>query len=236
VASYYRFNEAQVKLEENAKFAAFNRMSAFVVHDLKNVIAQIGMIVSNGEKYRHIPEFIDDTFETLEHTKERMDRMLSQLKEKQQQRSLLVEIELNQILKELTEEYARAKPVPQFVGLSKEVHLEADDERFRSVIGHLIDNAQHATDDDGEVTVKIMETDTHIKLSISDTGIGMSDDFINNQLFKPFETTKGNAGMGVGVYEAKTFAEEFGGTLTVNSQLSTGSTFTMTLPTRKGHG
>jgi len=236
IGSYIRFCEARVKLEENAKFAAFNRMSAFVVHDLKNVIAQIGMIVSNGEKFRDNPEFIDDTFETLGHTKDRMDRMLAQLKDKQQQRSLSSETDINQALVQLSEEFKRNWPQPTFESHPHPVHLQVDKERLHSVVGHLIENAQHATDDSGFVKVDLQPLENACKIIISDSGIGMTDDFMNNLLFKPFETTKGNAGMGVGVYEAKTFAEEMGGSLTVQSKVGQGSTFVMTLPLRKNSG
>ncbi len=236
IGSYFRFCEARVKLEENAKFAAFNRMSAFVVHDLKNVIAQIGMIVDNGEKYRHIPEFIDDTFETLGHTKDRMDRMLSQLKEKQQQRSNHSQLDLVELLKTTVAEFERALPRPSIQACDQEIIVRLDNDRMISVIGHLIDNAQQATEDLGTVTLEVSQTPEAIKITISDSGIGMTQDFIDNQLFKPFETTKGNAGMGVGVYEAKTYAEELGGALTVESEVGRGTTFTMTLPLRNISG
>lgn len=232
VASFIRSAETRERLEENAKFAAFNRMSAFVVHDLKNVVAQIGMIVTNGEKYRDNPEFIDDTFETLGHTKERMDKMLLQLKEKQQQRSTASMIELNDALSAITKTYENLLPKPQFMPSIANISLPLDKERFESVIGHLIENAQHATQDDGSVLVKLTVDHVHseVKIIISDTGIGMTQEFIDNLLFKPFETTKGNAGMGVGVYEAKTFAQECGGILTVDSEVNVGTTFVMQLP------
>lgn len=236
IGSYFRFCEARAKLEENAKFAAFNRMSAFVVHDLKNVIAQIGMIVTNAEKYRHIPEFIDDTFETLGHTKERMDRMLSQLKEKQQQRGGHANLNLIELLQKTVAEFEGNLPKPQLVATEQEVLAKLDSDRMTSVIGHLIDNAQQATDDGGDLTVTVNQTADTINIIISDSGIGMTQEFIDNQLFKPFETTKGNAGMGVGVYEAKTYAEELGGLLTVESEVGKGTTFIMTLPLRNVSG
>ena len=58
----------------------------------------------------------------------------------------------------------------------------------------------------------------------------MTKDFIENRLFKPFETTKGNSGMGLGVYDAKTFAEDHKGSLKVDSEVGLGSTITLTLP------
>lgn len=76
VGTYMQHHEAAQVVAENAQFAAFNRMSAFVLHDLKNVLAQVDLILANAQQHKHNPEFIDDTFETLEHTKARMEKML----------------------------------------------------------------------------------------------------------------------------------------------------------------
>ncbi|MBU2883742.1 PEP-CTERM system histidine kinase PrsK [Psychrosphaera sp. B3R10] len=233
IGSYIRFGEARLKLEENAKFAAFNRMSAFVVHDLKNVIAQIGMIVKNAEKHRDNPEFIDDTFETLGHTKERMDRMLSQLKEKQQTRGSETRFELNAFAAKLRDDFNRNLPQVDMVLPSEPISVFADYDRLYSIVGHLIENAQQATSDDGQVKMTLDQVDNNYILTITDTGVGMTTEFMNNQLFTPFVTTKGNAGMGVGVYEAKSYVEELNGTLTVSSQVGKGSTFKITIPKKE---
>jgi signal transduction histidine kinase len=58
----------------------------------------------------------------------------------------------------------------------------------------------------------------------------MSAEFIANRLFQPFDTTKGNAGMGIGVYEAKQFIEGLSGTLQVTSREGEGSQFTIMIP------
>jgi putative PEP-CTERM system histidine kinase len=85
VSTYLSHHEAANSLAENAQFAAFSRMSAFVLHDLKNVLAQIDLILANAEQHKGNPEFIDDTFETLEYTKARMEKMLHQLTDKNQE-------------------------------------------------------------------------------------------------------------------------------------------------------
>jgi maltose-binding protein MalE len=82
VSNFLFHHEAAEELAENAQFAAFARMSAFVLHDLKNVLAQINLILGNAELHKDNPEFIDDTFETLDHTKARMENMLHQLSDK----------------------------------------------------------------------------------------------------------------------------------------------------------
>jgi signal transduction histidine kinase len=60
----------------------------------------------------------------------------------------------------------------------------------------------------------------------------MTVDFIANRLFKPFDTTKGNAGMGIGVYEAKQFIESLEGTIQVTSNENEGSCFNIVIPCR----
>lgn len=55
----------------------------------------------------------------------------------------------------------------------------------------------------------------------------MDQDFIDTRLFKPFDTTKGNAGMGIGAYDAKTYIESIGGKISVQSEPGKGSCFTL---------
>ena len=60
----------------------------------------------------------------------------------------------------------------------------------------------------------------------------MSEEFINTRLFRPFDTTKGNAGMGIGVFEAKQFFESMAGIIKVESIPQQGTIFTIDLPLR----
>ena len=60
VGTYMQHHEAAQVVAENAQFAAFNRMSAFVLHDLKG-IAQVDLILANAQQHKHNPEFIEDT-------------------------------------------------------------------------------------------------------------------------------------------------------------------------------
>ncbi len=233
VSSYVLHNEAGREVAENAQFAAFSRMSAFVLHDLKNVLAQIDLILCNAEQHKHNPEFIDDTFETLQHTKSRMEKMLRQLTEKnevQQNQQKLCEVSRT-ISDVIMKKCAGNLPTPELIVID-EKQLVIDDEKFGNVMYHLISNAQQATDDDGEVTVRIdvVNAGKNLQIEIIDTGEGMSQEFIDTRLFMPFDTTKGNAGMGIGAYDAKNFVEKIGGSLSVKSQIGKGSTFTLNIP------
>lgn len=223
--------ESSKALAENAQFAAFNRMSAFVVHDLKNVLAQINLILSNAQQHRSNPEFIDDTFETLEHTQERMDKMLKQLTNKQVETKQTVKMTdiVSAVQTLISQKCCVQNPCPQML-TQQSIEISIDAEKFVNVMYHLISNAQQATDESGKVTVEMSRLDSGVEIIIEDDGIGMSEAFIQNRLFKPFDTTKGNAGMGIGAYDAKQFIEESGGNIIVNSEVGNGTQFIIYLP------
>lgn len=231
IANFVFHTESSKALAENAQFAAFNRMSAFVVHDLKNVLAQINLILSNAQQHKSNPEFIEDTFETLEHTQDRMDKMLKQLTNKKVEAKQSVKTtDIVEALQELISQKCCAqKPHPELL-TERSVSIKIDTEKFVNVMYHLISNAQQATDEGGKVTVDVKRLDNQVQISIEDDGTGMSESFIEHRLFKPFDTTKGNAGMGIGAYDAKQFIDECGGNIIVNSELGIGTTFIVLLP------
>nr|WP_136250346.1 XrtA/PEP-CTERM system histidine kinase PrsK [Ningiella ruwaisensis] len=235
IANYIFHAESSQALAENAQFAAFNRMSAFVVHDLKNVLAQINLILSNAQQHKDNPEFIADTFETLEYTKERMDKMLKQLtnkkvEAKQGLKFTDITLELEKVIKQ---KCAGLKPIPELEvdeSVSEAIGLKIDAEKFSNVMYHLISNAQQATNESGSVKVLVGMENEFALIRIIDDGEGMTEEFVNHRLFKPFDTTKGNAGMGIGAYDAKQFVQECGGSIQVNSEVGSGSEFIVRLP------
>ncbi len=104
-----------------------------------------------------------------------------------------------------------------------------DEERLEHVIGHLVQNALDATVNHGNVTVELGRDDGFGVIAISDTGVGMSQDFVRDRLFKPFETTK-QTGMGIGVYESTRYVEGLGGRLLIDSSLDVGTKVRVLLP------
>jgi putative PEP-CTERM system histidine kinase len=234
ISNFLFHHQAAQELAENAQFAAFTRMSAFIVHDLKNVLAQIDLILSNAEQHKDNPEFIADTFETLQHTKARMDKMLRQLTEKNaSQDGADSLVTLSKSVRQVVEQRcASYLPTPSVL-VGTEIPVVLDKDKFSNVIYHLVSNAQQATSDDGnvEITLELSADERHMLINIVDTGCGMSEDFIRTRLFKPFDTTKGNAGMGIGAFDAKAYLEKIGGQLLVQSTQQQGTTFTLRIPT-----
>lgn len=230
ISSYLKLMQASQTLSENAQFAAFSRMSAFVVHDLKNIKAQIDLMLTNSLKHRNNPEFINDSFETLAAMQQRLQNMLSQLSSKRAESNQDTMLKVSSVVHEvITQRCAAKQPVPQYT-VNCDAELVINKERFSSVLYHLIDNAQHATAITGKIQIDVNCDSTNLYINIRDTGCGMSAEFISKRLFKPFDSTKGNAGMGVGAYDALHFARQHNGQLLVESTEGVGTTFTLILP------
>ena len=230
ISSYLFMSEASKSLSENAQFVAFSRMSAFVVHDLKNVKAQIDMLLKNAKKHRDNPEFIEDAFATIEAMQTRLANMLAQLTNKQTSHEPRKQVVVSDLIKQIIQERCQSKlPTPQ-LEVTADSKLQIDVERFGNVLYHLIDNAQQATTEDGYVRIIVCTQANTIVIKITDSGCGMTPEFIRDRLFKPFDTTKGNAGMGIGAYDAQNFIQSLKGQLHVASTVNVGTTFTIELP------
>lgn len=229
IAHYLFQHEANEQIMENAQFAAFSRMSAFVLHDLKNILAQIQMIVSNAEKHRHNPDFIDDTFETLTHSKTRLDKVIKQLKDKKVDSASHQLINVVECITQLAKNRFKQEENID-LELTQEVCIRADEDRFSNVICHIVDNAIQASEPKDRVLIKVEVDYDRVMIAVQDNGKGMSEQFIKEKLFKPFETTKGNAGMGIGAYDAKVFTEALGGEVKVTSTVNKGTDFVLYIP------
>ena len=234
LASYLVMLETSEALANARQFEAFNRLSAFVVHDLNNLVAQISLLVKNAEKHKHNPDFIDDMVDTLSNSVDKMNRMLGQLRKTDMESYAQPQTEaisqLADILRQAVDQQCRMKPEPTLDIVDGSPAIRLDNEQFVAVLGHLIRNAQDATHDDGWVKLSLSKTENQAIITIADNGSGMSADFVRERLFRPFDTTKGNAGMGIGVYEARQFIHNLGGRLGVESEPGVGTTFEIRLP------
>jgi len=224
-AGYLALLKANEDLVDARQFEAFNRLSAYIVHDLKNIVAQLSLVVTNAKRHSDNPDFVNDAFATVENTVDKMNRMLSQLRKGRMDSSDHSQIELNTVIGEVVKNHAGKRPVPEFISTDDDMVIIANEDRFSVVIGHLIQNAQEATPDDGFVRLSVCREGGYALLLIKDNGCGMDKSFLRERLFRPFDTTKGNAGMGIGVYESREFIHSLGGQLDVHSTTGEGTTF-----------
>jgi putative PEP-CTERM system histidine kinase len=226
-ASYLGQIRATEALLEARKFEAFNRMSAFVVHDLKNLVAQLSLMLRNAERHRDNPEFQRDMLTTVEHVVGRMNRLMLQLRTGTTpvEKPRLVDLE-GVVRRVCAAKGAGRTPI----GLElTPVLAVGHEDRLEHVIAHLVQNALDATGERGEVAVRSGRDGERAVVEVRDTGQGMTPEFVRERLFKPFETTK-PSGMGIGVYESVQYLKSVGGEIRVDSAPGAGTRVRVLLP------
>ena len=217
VATHLAQHETDRQLADSRQFEAYHRLTAFVMHDLKNLAAQLSLIVSNAEKHKRNPEFVDDAISTIANSTGRMQRLIEQLQRREVQTTVR-RVSLGEVARRAVERCRVRRPEPAFEGDGAEAFVEADQERLTMIVEHVIRNAQEATPDDGRVVVSIVPGDDWHAVVIADTGAGMSPEIIRDRLFKPFDTTKGSKGMGIGAYQVREYVQSLGGRVVVESR------------------
>jgi len=222
--------EASKALAEARQFEACSRLTSYVMHDLKNLIAQLSLVVSNAAKHKGNPQFMVDAITTVDNSVQKMNKLLEHLRSDAMQIQETTSLDVCSMLQEVVKTMSNNQPVPSLDCQAVGIHIHADRARCGAIIGHLIRNAQDATPPNGQVIVRLFKREDRAIIEVQDTGTGMDEKFIKERLFRPFDSTKGKAGMGIGVYEARDYIHKHGGDLEVISRVDEGSTFRIRLP------
>lgn len=228
VGSFLAEIRASEALLEARKFEAFNKMSAFVVHDLKNLVAQLSLLLKNAERHRDNPRFQSDMLATVRHVSERMEKLLLQLSTGNRGEEGLRSLHAGRLAERVVQGKA-GEGADITVQSSGEVIVQGHEQRFERVIGHLVQNAIDATRDGGSVRVAVFAEQDRAVIEVSDTGCGMSEDFLRERLFRPFQSTK-SAGMGIGAFEAAQVVKDMGGAIQTESRQGVGTRIRVILP------
>ena len=227
-ASYLAQHESANALMVARQFESFNRMSTFIVHDLKNLVSQLSLLASNAEKHKSNPAFQRDMLETVDLSVQKMKLLLQKLAH-----GSVVEspsrVCIDRLLRQAVANKSSAEPKPRLEILDADLTVTANAARLERVIGHLVQNAIEATPKNGLVVVRLRKSEQEAVIECTDNGQGMDAQFIQERLFKPFESTK-SAGMGIGVFESREYIQELGGRIDVQSKRPGGTTFRIILP------
>jgi putative PEP-CTERM system histidine kinase len=232
-AGYLAQMQATEALLEARKFEAFNRMSAFVVHDLKNIVAQLSLMLKNAERLHDNREFQQDMLLTVESSLEKMRRLMLQLRDGATPPGGGGGVDLVPIVRRLVATVAAQGRTLEIAELER-LATRGHDDRLERVLGHLVQNALDATSRNDRVWIQVHRYSGQVQVQVGDTGAGMSEEFVRDKLFRPFNTTK-HSGMGIGTYESAQYIRELGGSMQVESQTGTGTIITVRLPLFETH-
>jgi len=228
-ASYLAERASAQALAEARQFDEFNKRFAFVLHDIKNLVSQLSLIVQNADRHRNNPAFQEDMVQTVKESVVKMNGLLVRLHEGGREAAATSVVELAPLLNKTISGNPGCNGVVRFESDVDGIAVVADAERLGAVIAHLVDNAVEAIAEDGAVTVRLNARGGEAVIEVADDGTGMDDDFIQNELFRPFRTTK-SGGFGIGAYESREFVRELGGRLEVISAPGVGTVIRISLP------
>jgi putative PEP-CTERM system histidine kinase len=229
VATQLAQHDADRRLAESRQFEAYNRLTAFMMHDLKNAVAQLDLVVTNAQRHKRNPEFIDDAIGTITNAVDRMTRLIEQLRDTPR-RAKPQTVRADELVRLAVRRCSLHSPAASLVvATDEELFVSADPERLGAVIDHVLRNAQDATPQ-GSVTVELGKTQGEMRLVVRDTGAGMDAEFIRERLFRPFDSTKGSKGMGIGAYQVREYVQSVGGHVEVQSSPGEGTAFSIILP------
>jgi len=208
---------------------AFQAMSAFFVHDLKNAASTLTLTLQNLRVHFDDPAFRTDALRGIGETANRINQVISRLAGLRHLEVKLADVDLNSIVDDALKALNGTANMKVLKDFRLQRKLKIDREQFGSVVTNLLLNARDATGPHGEVRIATAQNDGWAVLSVTDNGCGMGPAFLKSSLFRPFQTTK-KKGLGIGMFQSKMIVEAHRGRILVESEPAMGTTFRVMLP------
>lgn len=230
------------QLAEARQLESLNRLSSYVLHDIKNQISGLSLVVQTARRYMDNPDFQRDTLKTLEGTVASLTQLTNQVAGMARPTDLNVApCDVRAVLDEAAVAAGLAGPGAALDGVrfrcDSRVGTAALDRRLMvRVLVNLLTNAHEALGGAGEIELTAVPGEAAagagLVFRVRDTGRGMSEEFIRTSLFRPFATTK-PTGLGIGLSQCRSIVQAMGGAITVESRPGAGTTFAVHLPVER---
>jgi putative PEP-CTERM system histidine kinase len=218
------------ELQRAKEMEAFQTMAAFFVHDLKNLASRLFLLLQNLPIHFDNPAFREDALRSISESVEKIDSMWKRLSTLRESLELQpMEVDLNEVVMTTLASLdgtlkgrlvEKLHPIPR---------LSIDQQQIQKVLTNLVLNANEAVGNGGKIHVNTGTRDGWVVLTVSDNGCGISKEFMNECLFRPFRTTK-KQGTGIGLFQSKMIVDAHKGQIEVESKEGKGSTFRVLLP------
>ena len=227
-ASYLAEESSTKTLRDSELLNEYSKHFAFVIHDIKNLASQLGLVVSNARRYLDDPDFQRDMLQTVEDAVARMNHLLSQLKaDAQQSRSR--QADPNVIVSTVAADFRDLSVLVATHNEAEGCVLAIEPERLKSALTHLTQNAIEASAPGDCVVITTRRRGAHLVIEVTDQGQGMDEAFIRDELFLPFRSTK-SGGYGIGAFQTRELIHAAGGDLEVISEIGAGTTMRILFP------
>jgi len=217
---------------ESKQVDSFNKLASIIIHDLRGAITSLSLSLSNAKKHYHEPQFRKDFLSTISASINK----IHSLTEKIAGYPTSLELKpclINDILKEVIDELKlrKLKNITLKEDFKDIPSLMLDASSVKKVFRNIIVNALEAMPRGGTIKMSSSLDNSNycVLVKVEDTGMGMSQDFIENHLFRPFVTTK-KKGLGLALYSAKEIISLHGGDMEVKSRVGQGTSFIIRLP------
>jgi putative PEP-CTERM system histidine kinase len=217
------------EITRGKELEAFQAMSAFFVHDLKNAASTLSLTLQNLPVHFDDPAFRSDALRGIGETANRINELISRLTAFRHLEVNLAEVDLNRVVDDALKALNGTANIKVLKDLRLEPKLRLDRDQLGSVITNLLLNARDAVGPEGEVRIKTAQNGNWAIVSIADNGCGMNPAFLKSSLFRPFQTTK-KKGLGIGMFQSKMIVEAHRGRILVESEPAVGTTFRVMLP------
>ncbi len=233
VSNFIAYQMLSDEMVVTRQFEAFHQFTTFVMHDLKNLIAQQALVVENAARFIDNPEFVADAINTIENSVKRMDRLVQKITRNRAADELgaldIKPVALFEALQLAIEKCSGREPAPVLHPPTDDTTIVGDIDTLIMVFTHLITNAHEACEKTDTIDIHLRAQADRIECKIEDTGSGMTQEFVDNRLFKPFDSTKKYQGMGIGAYQCRQILSKIGGRISVSSKIGEGTCFTVIL-------
>ena len=234
LAAYLVQEETAQSLADARQLEDFNKRFAFVVHDIKNTIGQLRLMVSNITKFGDEKEFRDDMVITLANSVERLEGMLKSLTVVGERRAAsgadCQVVDLIAFLEKFTKEKCSlGHTIVLKADISRTSLVRTDFDILHRVLEHVVSNALEASAAGTVVNIDVSASTDALHIAVADRGSGMTQQFINEELFRPLKTTK-QGGFGIGSYQVRELMRDLGGDVTVESTVGQGTRVTLSMP------
>jgi putative PEP-CTERM system histidine kinase len=218
------------EIMERKELEAFQTMSAFLIHDLKNAASTLGLMLENLPAHFDNPAFRQDAFRGIGSAASRINDLINRMNALRHELRLNpAELDLNLVVTEALANLNGTLDTRLVTKFDEVPKILADRQQLQSVFTNLLLNARDAVSMNGRIVVETTRQGEWLALCVSDNGCGMSEQFIKNSLFRPFRSTK-KKGLGIGMFQSKTIVEAHHGKIHVESELGVGTTFRVMLP------